>query len=897
VHTTEQLNAALEGRYIIQRIIGEGGMATVFLARDVKHNRSVALKVLKPDLGVIVGVERFLAEIEVTANLQHPNLLPLFDSGATDGVLFYVMPYVEGESLRARLDREKQLPVDEVVRIVSSIASALDYAHRHDVIHRDLKPENILLHDGQPLVADFGIALAVSKAGGNRITQTGLSLGTPQYMSPEQATGDRGVDARTDIYSLGAVTYEMLTGEAPHVGSTSQAVIARVLTERPRPIRSSRPSVPEHIEFAVDHALEKLPADRFATAKEFAEALSSARAVAAMPARTAAPPTMEFVRARSRVQTAVPWALAAIATAAAAWAWRPRPVEPIVPARFSIGLPDSVQLRSIGGGSKVALSRDGTQLAMIAGRIGEPSAVYLRRLSDPLAERVRGTDSAVTASFSPEGDWLLFTTPNKIKKVPVTGGQPYVIVDTTGAPHWGEDNRVVYTLGQAGLFLTTGNGGQPRLVAARDSARRIASLGHPEILPGGTHVLVTVRKGLNIIDSSYLATVSLEDGEIIELDMLGTNAHYVKSGHVLFGRPGGDVYVAPFSLRTRTFTGPAGLLLQDVSQRPGGPTDYGVSQNGILVYHTGLSANLPLRYMTMVDRNGAERPLQSEPAYYTDPRVSPDGKMVAFDFRAGGQVQQLSGDVFVDVIATGVRTRISSTGTSVRAEWSADGRQLYWIDQPSAESSYVRVRQWDRPGEGAVLARGTANGAKALNTMSVGPAGGWAAFRIGDNSANTEVWVAPMDSLAALRPYVETPYRESSSAVSPNGKYLAYASDETGTNEIYIVHLPTPGVRVSVSVGGGIEPAWSRDGKELYFRGPRRMMVATITERPTLAVSRIDSLFVDRYFSERWHRQYDVHPSGQLMMVGVRGDVSASATNLYAIVNWEALLGARREGR
>src|SRR5687767_15554517 len=267
------LGAALQDRYTIEREIGRGGMATVYLARDIRHNRPVALKVLNPELGAVLGVERFLGEIEVTANLQHPNLLPLFDSGEANGLLFYVMPYVEGESLRARLDREKQLPVDEAVRISSAIAGALSYAHRHNVIHRDLKPENILMQEGQPLIADFGIALAVSNAGGARITQTGLSLGTPQYMSPEQATGDRAIDGRTDLYSLGAITYEMLTGDAPHTGSTSQAIIARLLTERPRSIRTARSAVPEYVEAAVERALEKLPADRWATAKEFAEAL------------------------------------------------------------------------------------------------------------------------------------------------------------------------------------------------------------------------------------------------------------------------------------------------------------------------------------------------------------------------------------------------------------------------------------------------------------------------------------------------------------------------------------------------------------------------------------------------------------------------------------------------
>src|SRR5881296_3388687 len=218
-----QLKTSLRDRYEIEREIGAGGMATVYLARDLRHDRPVALKLLNPELGAVLGVERFLSEIRVTANLQHPNLLPLFDSGAANGLLFYVMPFVEGESLRARLDREKQLPVDEAIRVATAVASALDYAHSHGVIHRDLKPENILLQAGQPVVADFGIALAVSNAGGARITQTGLSLGTPQYMSPEQATGDRVIDGRTDIYSLGAVLYEMLAGDPPHTGSTAQA--------------------------------------------------------------------------------------------------------------------------------------------------------------------------------------------------------------------------------------------------------------------------------------------------------------------------------------------------------------------------------------------------------------------------------------------------------------------------------------------------------------------------------------------------------------------------------------------------------------------------------------------------------------------------------------------------
>jgi serine/threonine protein kinase len=268
-----QLNAAVAGRHGIEKEIGQGGMATVYLARDLRHHRQVALKVLHPDPAAALGAERFLAEIKTTANLQHPHILPLHDSGEADGHLFYVMPFVAGETLRQRLDRETQLPLDDALRIPREVLAALDYAHRHGVVHRDIKPENILLHDGSALVADFGIALAVTAAGGQRMTQTGLSLGTPQYMAPEQAMGERIIDGRADIYAAGAVLYEMLTGEPPFTGPSVQAIVAKVMTERPLAPSRVRVTVPPHVEVSVMWSLSKLPADRFATAAQFSDAL------------------------------------------------------------------------------------------------------------------------------------------------------------------------------------------------------------------------------------------------------------------------------------------------------------------------------------------------------------------------------------------------------------------------------------------------------------------------------------------------------------------------------------------------------------------------------------------------------------------------------------------------
>jgi len=303
---TEDLNrlrAALADRYAIEREIGRGGMATVYLAQDLKHGRHVALKVLRPELAATLGAERFLREIRVAAKLNHPHILPLLDSGDAGNTLFYAMPLVEGESLRARLKREGQLSLEALRRLVEDVGSALDYAHRQGVIHRDIKPENILFHHSEPMVADFGIALAVTEAGGERLTETGLSIGTPQYMSPEQVSGDKRVDARSDIYALGCVLYESLVGEPPFTGPSAMAVMARQVTDPVRPITTVRPDVPQPMIAAVTRALAKTPADRFDTAGQLAGALVAPEPEPKAPAPAAKPET-----ARRRCIAVLPFA-------------------------------------------------------------------------------------------------------------------------------------------------------------------------------------------------------------------------------------------------------------------------------------------------------------------------------------------------------------------------------------------------------------------------------------------------------------------------------------------------------------------------------------------------------------------------------------------------------------
>ena len=339
--TRTRLFTALADRYRLGRQIGAGGMATVYLAHDLKLDRDVAVKVLRPELAAVLGTDRFLNEIKISARLDHPHILTLIDSGVADGFLYYIMPFVRGESLRDRLNRDTQLPLDEALDVIRQMTSALDYAHQKGIVHRDIKPENILLHEGEAMLADFGIAIAVKEAGGNRLTESGVSLGTPQYMSPEQATGDRDLDARSDIYSIAAVLYEMLAGQPPHTGASVQAVITKLLTERPTHLRVLRDTVPESVDAAVAKALAKLPVDRYASAGDFARALT-----------TPGVPRRPSSRSRRWVPIVIGGGITA--AAAALILTRKSPPPP---------LPDRVQLTTTGNAIAPSLSPDGTRLA------------------------------------------------------------------------------------------------------------------------------------------------------------------------------------------------------------------------------------------------------------------------------------------------------------------------------------------------------------------------------------------------------------------------------------------------------------------------------------------------------------------------------------------------------
>lgn len=937
---TDRLNAALAGRYAIDRLVGEGGMATVYLARDTRHNRKVALKVLKPDLGAVVGVDRFLAEIQVTANLQHPNLLPLFDSGAADNLLFYVMPFIEGESLRARIDREKQLPVDEALKITTAVASALDYAHRHGVIHRDLKPENVLLHDGNALVADFGIALAVSNAGGNRITQTGLSLGTPQYMSPEQATGDRVIDARSDIYSLGALTYEMLTGEPPHTGTTSQAVIARVLTEKPRSIRSSRPSVPPHVEAAVERALEKLPADRWSRAKEFAEALSGSRSLAMTGARTPVvagltgvvrqlpitPEVPPIVTRRALGIGAASIAMAAIAGGVGAVAMRERPAEP--QARFVIDVPDSAGIVNTRF-RQVALSRDGSR-AVFHFSSNFPSPLYTRRIGETQFDVIPGTDSARSMVISPSGRHVLFWIEDgdatRLMKVPIEGGAPVKIADSASRvsqASWGDGDRVLFRRRDY-LVLVSANGGPERVVARPDTSQNQSALGWPHLLPGGEAALITIHHGPgNNPDSLYLGAVTIDGGKVVDFGIRGLTPHYA-SGHLLYVRQDGQLFARPFDPGQVSFTGEERVIARDLSARtttvPGaaymrGVTDLAVSDAGTILFTDGGSLiGTPggggNRRSIVIQSGRRQTWVEVAPRLYLDLRASPDGERLAVTLQ--DTTDSGREDVYILTFATGQLKRFTRDGMSSRPVWSADGKRVIWrVTNPAAKPvQRFYSMPWDESEPAAPVA-----GADGAEAVEFPPRGGkYVAYVRVDSgvvegsTANSDIYIAPVDSPNAARPFAATGIRERMPRFSPNGKWLAYAGHEiTGTSTVppsllYVRPVPGPGAVTQVSIATGNSPLWSRDGRTLFYfqgPGPAPLIAARISESNGFSVtSRNEALRREapgtQFASATARTSADILPNGDVIYLTNREESQTAPQSVappvpikvIAIVNW-----------
>jgi eukaryotic-like serine/threonine-protein kinase len=871
-----RLGAALSERYRILREVGAGGMATVYLAEDVKHQRRVALKVLRAELGAVLGTERFLSEINVTANLQHPHLLPLFDSGEADGLLFYVMPYVEGESLRARLERERQLPVEDAVRLAAAVAAALDYAHRQGVIHRDLKPENILLHDGQPLVADFGIALAVSNAGGGRVTQTGLSLGTPQYMSPEQASGDRAVDARSDIYSLGAVLYEMLTGEAPHTGATSQAVLARLLTEKPRSVQVVRPSVPAHVAAAVECALEKLPADRFATVREFTDVLEGRRV---LPTATSRGGVTSGAAVRSwRDAARHPLTLAALAVAVIGWGGmlgRPRPVPPpsadtVVQFEFT----PAPEEGHLGEGAPFAISPDGRAIAYRAALPAEQAQLYYREMRNLGSRRIADASNVGSITFSPDGRSIAFLAAGESvyrMRLDQAGSPTLVARDSSlMGVAWAGDNIIVgRNFGPLLIFPAVGGPSRPLL--ALDTAQGEASQRWPTYLGDGETLLYQSVQSDG--RTARLAVASLRTARSTVLDLPGYPMGRVDDLLVYLDNNSSRIAGVPFDFTRWRTTAPGATLVDSVGR------GFALSHGGTLLFMRGSAVREA--ELVELDMNGTRHTLMPGRRRLAHPRYSPDGRRVAV-----GLATDATNEIWLHDRRTGTFTPAVRSAAR-RPEWSPDGRDLLFVRGGGM------AELWRQPADGtapAVRAQAPSERGQPVQGIFT-PDGRHLVYRTGFNG--DDVWYRTWEGDTTSLPLAADPsFIERNTSISPDGRWAAYASNESGIYQVYVRPFPGPGPRHAITVDGGDTPVWSPDGRSIYYVNGPYFEVAAIT-LPDLLVTR-RRLFPHGAIMQEWWRNWDLSPDGTRFLVAGSAGAIDRPEPLVVIHNWTAEVRARR---
>lgn len=877
----DRLVAALADRYTIEQEIGAGGMATVYLAHDRRHDRKVAVKVLNPELAAVIGAERFLQEIRVTANLQHPNILSLYDSGEADSFLYYVMPFVEGESLRGRLNREKQLSVEETLHITRAVAAALDYAHRHDVIHRDIKPDNILLHDGQPLVADFGIALAVTEAGGTRMTATGLSVGTPHYMSPEQAMGEHDLDRRSDIYSLACVTYEMLTGEPPHTGPSAQAIVAKILTEPPRPVGESRPATPAPLAAALDRALQKLPADRFSTAETFSAALTDPK----LTVRTAA-------ATPGRSRTAIPALGAAVAVVGAFLLGRimavPSDMSDPFLTQFSIHTPEG----NIPGRAStrfVGISRDGSRVAYAVDNAGGDQ-LFVRHLNSLEAQPIPAIYDPGSPTFTSDGESIIYQDPGgQIRRVPLTGGSPETL--GTGPPDFSytDDGSIVlgagtqlWAVGVARMgtgrivMRLHGDGGDPEQLTALDTAA--GEIGHffPQLLPGN-RLLLTVQRN-PYFGGTLVAVIDLADGERTNILPGAVRARYTPTGHLVWVESDGRLRASAFDLDRLELTGRAVTVAEEVS---GGTADqypqFDVSDQGHLVYVPAQP-----RELVMVDRTGRTSPIIEETRFYHSPRFSPDGRRIAMDI-----TDDSGRDIWVLDVADRTPLKVTFTGTANDPIWHPAGRSVTFGMAHGSSRGIFSVPADGSDSPDSIFVGGDHDrtpgswhpSGDRLVAIGVLPAG-WRLETVG--LADSDSGFAP---LAGARPLHAFP------AVSPDGRWLAYQSSESGRAEVFVRPLEGSEGRVLISREGGTEPVWSRSGQEIFYRHGGGtsdvLMAARVDAGPPFRVLERTELFsTGDVEAASPHANYDVHPDGErFVMVRLQG-----GTEIVYIQNWTRLL-------
>jgi len=870
------------GAYQILGLLGAGGMGEVYRARDARLNRLVAIKILPKDLaGNPVARERFEREAKAIASLNHPHICVLYDVGHQGGIDFLVMEYLEGETLAERMKRGA-LPLDQVLQYAIEISDALDKAHRKGITHRDLKPGNIMLTKSGAKLLDFGLAklqqetnpnipLSQAAAAKELITAEGMILGTLQYMAPEQLEG-KEVDARTDIFAFGAVVYEMATGKKAFEGKSQASLMAKILETDPPSISSLQPMAPPQLDRVVKKCLAKEPDRRWQAASDVCDELKWIAGTA--PEVT----TTTLQQAAAVAPRKIPLRLVALVTAAVAamtgflvWHMKPPAAQPAQVSRFSITLPAGDRLAALDN-RVLALSPDGTYLAYAAVR-GATQQLYLRRIDSLEAAPISGTDGAIAPFFSPDGQQVGFFAQGKLQKVAISGGSPQTLATTlnsfNAAAAWGANGTIVgSSVVGSGIWQVSDQGGTAKPVAAVYSE---LAESFPAFLPGGREIVFTGLSGNpNSIVASQIVLQALGSSERKNL-ITGASPSYAPTGHLIFAQQA-TLMAAPFDLGKLEVTGSPVPVVEGIAQSlPSGLAEYSLSANGVLAYVPGNA--LDNERLVWVDRQGGEQFLPAPPSIYGYPRLSPDGRRVAVG---------RNGQIWIFDIVRETLTRLTfGSGTAVNPLWTSDGKRVLF---QFADQGPLNLFWQPADGSGPAERLSTSKWRQAASSVSAD--GELLAFTETNPATASDIWVLRLSD-RSTQPFLRTPAGEGGAQFSPDGHWMAYSSNESGRNEVYVQPYPGPGGKWQISADGGAEPLWNPNGRELFYRNGRKMMAVDVVTQPTFAPAKPRMLFEGSYRPTNVALPYyAVTRDAQRFLMVKANDAGQPATQINVVVNW-----------
>jgi eukaryotic-like serine/threonine-protein kinase len=830
------------GPYEIISPLGAGGMGEVYRARDTRLDRTVAIKVLPPHLAdTPEAKQRFEREARAVSALNHPNICTLHDVGSQDGTEYLVMEYIEGETLAARINRGS-LPIKELLELGKQIADALDKAHREGIIHRDLKPSNIMLTKSGAKLLDFGLAKAIdsSMATGSTlsptapranesITETGTLVGTFQYMSPEQLEG-KELDPRTDIFSLGVVLYEMATGRHAFSGGSRASIIAAILTLEPPPISTLQPMTPPALDRAVRQCLAKNPEDRWQTARDLLLELKWIEDAGSQAGVSTAVATHRKTRERTLSTIAAVLGLIAIALAIGFIQRAPKPAQPM---RFTAELGADASFSEARRGADAVLSPDGTRMAFVAVGSDKTQRLYVRPLDQMQATVLLGTEEARDPFFSPDGQWIAFFTGDKLKKISVQGGVAFTLCDAPNARggDWGDNGLIVFAPGPAtALFKVSSAGGTPAPFTALDNQNSAVTHRWPQFLPGANEVLFTFSSTGLAFDEADIDVYSTTSGKLKTVLHGGSYARYVPSGHLVYQR-NNTLFAVPFDPKRLEVTGPPAPVLEDMATSATGGAQFSVSASGTLMYVGGSATNQDVSIYWM-DAAGKFTSLRGTPGNYRDLAISPDGKRLAMDITNGNRT-----DIWVYDWERDALTRLTFSAYQNEAPiWTPDGQRIVYA---SAEKGAAPNLWWIRADGGGDAQRLTEShdpqypsswsphGDVLAFSQNI-PGMGWGIMTMAVEGSEKSGWKPGQPKI-----FASTPSLEFLPAFSPDGHWIAYMSNESGTYEIYVRPFPGPGGKWQVSNGvgnriGGWGPQWSRNGKDLLFFVPATRQIMAV---------------------------------------------------------------------